>query len=597
VRKVLVLTLAGAGIVLGVVAYRVQIHNLDYTIPVGRSGHLGPFTTPARSWAIVIGAWLFLLAGLVAWTRRPGNRLGPLMAAAGFALLLRQLRYSHDPFLFTTFFVVGELSYWLVAQAVFAYPSGQITDRAERTLIKVGYIVTLVFSVAVLLVYDGTERLRFFDPKPRDSLILVARHGHLAIDIQRAFVIVVWGVLAATAIALLIRKLVRATPRTRRILAPLLVAAMAVALRAVFESVFTFVQRPSAVLYNYLFWWQIAAFIALPIALLAGLLRARLARASVGDLVLELERTPPQGIQEALARALDDPTLEVAFWLPERREFVDSEGQRVQLPVEGAARAVTRLEHGGEPLAALVHDPSLLDEPKLVQGAGAAARLALENARLHADMRAQLAKVQESRVRIVTAADDERRRIERDLHDGAQQRLVALALQLRSAQRQLGGKTDPELDGLISATVDGLQLAVEELRELAHGVHPAILTEDGLAAALDSITARTPLPVSLDVSEERLSPQVEATAYFVACEALANVVKHAHATKASVSARRRNGVLVVQVDDDGIGGARTEDGSGLRGLADRVEALGGRLRIDSPAGGGTRIVGEIPCAS
>jgi signal transduction histidine kinase len=212
-------------------------------------------------------------------------------------------------------------------------------------------------------------------------------------------------------------------------------------------------------------------------------------------------------------------------------------------------------------------------------------------------MRAQLAKVQESRVRIVTAADDERRRIERDLHDGAQQRLVALALQLRSAQRQLDANVDPELDELISSTVDGLQLAVEELRELAHGVHPAILTEDGLAAALDAITARTPLPVTLDVSDDRLSPQVEATAYYVVCEALANVVKHARATRASVSAQRRNGMLVVEVDDDGIGGARPDDGSGLRGLTDRVEALGGRLRIESPVGGGTRIVGEIPCAS
>jgi signal transduction histidine kinase len=376
-----------------------------------------------------------------------------------------------------------------------------------------------------------------------------------------------------------------------------MVAAIAVGLRAVFESVFTWIQRPSAVLYDYLFWWQIAAFIALPLALLAGFLRARLARAGVGDLLLELERTPPQGIREALARALGDPTLDVAFWLPERREFVDAGGQTVDLPADGGSRAVTRLEENGEPLAALVHDASLRDEPKLVRAAGAAARLALENARLHADMRAQLAKVQESRVRIVTAADDERRRIERDLHDGAQQRLVALALQLRSAQRQLDANVDPELDELISSTVDGLQLAVEELRELAHGVHPAILTEDGLAAALDAITARTPLPVTLDVSDDRLSPQVEATAYYVVCEALANVVKHARATRASVSAQRRNGMLVVEVDDDGIGGARPDDGSGLRGLTDRVEALGGRLRIESPVGGGTRIVGEIPCAS
>jgi signal transduction histidine kinase len=582
--KTLRLTLLAAGLALGVIAYRVQIHNL------------GPLTTPARASAIVIGAWLFLIAGLVAWSRRPSNRLGPLMAAAGIALLLRQLRYSHDALLFSVFFVVGELSYWVVAHAVFAYPSGRITDRLERALIKVGYTVTFFFTIAILLLYDGSRPLRFFDPSPRDSLISVGGSGAAAITVQKAFVIVVWGILAVTAIVLLVRKLVVATPRARRILAPLLLAAITVGLRAVFESIFTFAERPSAILYEYLFWWQIAAFIALPVALLAGLLRARLARAGVGDLVLELERTPPQGIRAALSRALNDPTLEVLFWLPERNGFVDAAGRGVELP-KGHNRTVTTLEHDGEPLAALVHDPSLLEEPKLVEAAGAAARLALENARLHAETRAQLEQVRESRVRIVTTADEERRRIERDIHDGAQQRLVALAVQLRSAQRRLQKGSDPEVDRLLAATVAELKLAVEELRELARGVHPAILTEDGLAAALESLVSRIPFPVDLDAAGGRLPAQVEATAYFVACEALANVVKHARASTATVRTVRRNGLLVVEVEDDGIGGAVARNGSGLRGLADRVEALGGRLRVESPAEGGTRIVGEIPCAS
>ena len=577
--KTLRLVLLAAGLALGVIAYRVQIHNLGAT------------TTPARAWAIVIGAWLFLVAGLVAWSRRPSNRLGPLMAAAGIALLLRQLRYSHDAFLFTVFFVVGELSYWVVAHAVFAYPSGRITDRLERALIKVGYTVTFLFTIAIILLYDGSRPLRFFN-SPRDSLIAIGGHGAAAITVQKAFVIVVWGILAVVAIVLLIRKLVLATPRARRIRAPLLLGAITVGLRAVFEGVFTLAHRPSAILYVYLFWWQIAAFIALPLALLAGLLRARLARVGVGDLVLELERTPPQGIRDALSRALDDPTLEVLFWLPERNGFVNAAGSGAELPSEDN-RTITMLEHEGEPLAALVHDPSLLEEPKLVEAAGAAARLALENARLHAETRAQLEQVRESRVRIVTTADDERRRIERDIHDGAQQRLVALAVQLRSAQRRL---RDPEVDSLLAATVKELQVAVEELRELARGVHPAILTEDGLAAALESLVGRIPFPVDLDAAEGRLPAQVEATAYFVACEALANVVKHAQASTAIVRTVRRNGLLVVEVEDDGIGGAAAGNGSGLHGLADRVEALGGRLRIESPAEGGTRIVGEIPCA-
>jgi signal transduction histidine kinase len=574
------IALALAALLLGVTAYQVQVDDF--------------FSPSNRALAIVAVAWAFFAAGLVAWSRRPANRLGPLMLATGFALLLRQLRYDHDPLVFTVCFLLGDLSYALVGHSVLAYPTGRVTDRAERALVKAGYVAVLVFPLAVLLFYDASRPLLFFDPTPRESLLLVAGDADVVEFLQKSFVVVFYGVLASLFIVLIGRRLIRATPRARRILAPLMVGGVAVALRAVFEVVLIFVDRPFA--YDYLFWWQIAAFIALPVALLAGLLQARLARAGVGDLILALERTPPQGIRDALARSLGDPTLTVAFWLPERREFVDSAGMPVELPSDDARRVVTRLEHEGEPLAAFVHDASLLEDPKLLEAAGAAARLALENARLHADLRAQLARVQESRVRIVSATDEERRRIERDLHDGAQQRLVALALQLRSAQRQLES-ADPEVDRLLATSIGELQVAVEELRELARGVHPAILTEEGLAAALESLTSRMPLPIALDASEGRLPPQVEATAYFLVCEALANVVKHARASRATVGARHRDGVLVVEVDDDGIGGARADNGSGLRGLADRVEALGGRLRVESPTGSGTRIVGEIPCAS
>ena len=575
------LLLVLAAIPLGVVAYHVQVHNLD--------------SPPGRAVATVAVAWAFLFAGLVAWSRRPDNRLGPLLIAAAFALLARQLRYSHDAFLFTLFFLLGDLGYALVGHSALAYPSGRVTGRAERALVKAGYAAVIAFPLAILLLHEASGPLLSFDPYPRRSLLLVIGNEHLVTVLQKAYVVVLYGVLLTLFVVLIARKLILATPRMRRILAPLMIAALAIALRALFECVFTFVDRPFA--YNYVFWWQIAAFIALPLALLAGLLRARLARATVGDLVVELEHTPPQGLQDALARALGDPDLEVAFWLPERHEYVDSAGRRAQLPPEGANRVVTKLEHDGEPLAALVHDRSLLDEPQLVEAAGAAARLALENARLHAEMRAQLTKVQESRVRIVAAADEERRRIERDLHDGAQQRLVALALQLRMAQQLLGDHSDPEIDRVLAASVDQLQAAVGELRELARGVHPAVLTEEGLAAALESLASRTPFPVLLETFEGRLPAQVEATAYFVACEALANVVKHAQATTATISAQHRGQMLVIEVEDDGIGGARADNASGLRGLADRVEALAGRLRIESPAGGGTRIVAEIPCAS
>ena len=387
-----------------------------------------------------------------------------------------------------------------------------------------------------------------------------------------------------------------ATPRLRRVLAPLLLAAVLAALRAISEFAFTFVSPPPEFVHR-LYWWQVAGQILLPVALLAGLLRARLARAHIGDLLLELDSTPPDGIRDALARHLGDASLELVFWLPERGAYVDGNGVTVELPLPGAGRSVTAIAHDGEPVAAILHDPSLDEEPELVRSAGTAARFALENARLHAEVRAQLVQVQESRRRIVAAGDEQRRRIERDIHDGAQQRLVALALELRATQRRLGARVDPDVERVLSGAVEELQVAVSELRELARGVHPAILSEEGLAGALESLAARTPLEVTVAAAPpERLPPEIEAAAYFVACEALANAVKHADASRVTISAVHADDSLRVEVADDGRGGANSA-GSGLRGLADRLEAHGGRLTVASPAGGGTRVVGELPCAS
>jgi signal transduction histidine kinase len=569
------LVLLGAGLAFGIVAYRVQTH----------AHH-----DSQQSLAIVLVGWAFLVAGLVAWWRRPAIRMGALMMLAAFALLTRQLRYSDDAVVFTVFFALGDIGYAVVGHCALAYPSGRVTDRAERALVVVGYAAAAIFPPLAVLFHGANQPLLEYAELPPKSVLLVSANAHVVEILQKTEIVIFFGVLATLFVVLVGRRLWRATPRMRRILTPLLLAGIAVGLRAVFECVFTFIDRPFAS--DYLFWWQNAASIALPIALLAGLLRARLARAGVGDLVLELEHARPQELRDALARSLGDPTLEVAFWLPERGTYADAAGQPVEFPHAGK-RAVTPLEHEGEPLAAIVHDPSLLEEPKLIRAAGAAARLALENAQLQAETRAQLAQVKESRVRIVTAADEERRRIERDLHDGAQQRLAALALQLRSAQRQ----ADPAVDALLESAVAELQAANEELRELVRGVYPAILTEEGLAAALESLALRNPFPIDLDVLEDRFAAQVEATAYFVACEGLANVAKHAEASKASVCISRGNGLLAVEVADDGVGGARPLEGSGLSGLTDRVEALGGRLLVRSPPGKGTQVVAEIPCES
>jgi signal transduction histidine kinase len=584
VNRLVTAALAASGVVLGVLAYRVQMDNLLEQ------------TTTLRAFASVAAAWSFLVAGLVAWRRRPGNRLGPLMVATCFALLCRQFRYSGDPLAFTVFFALGEVAWALVAHVALAYPGGRVTDRLERWFLVVAYTVALAFPFAILLLYDGTEGLRYLGTAPAESLILLHGNGDAVRVLQDTFGVIAYGGLAVVFILLVARKLLLATPRARRILAPLLIAAVAAAAWALLNGLLTFATTPPPVIHD-LFWWQVLGLIALPLALLWGLLRERLARAHVGDLVVSLERASPDELRDELARTLDDPTLEVAFWLPERFEYVDAEGRRVELPEQSATRAVTKIEQDGEPLAALVHDPTLLEEPKLVEAVAAAARLALRNARLHAEVSAQLAKVKESRSRLVAAADEERRRIERDIHDGAQQRLVALALELRSAQRRLGDDVDPELEELLASAANELQVAVDELRELAQGIHPGVLVQGGLAAALEALARRSPVPVTVDSTQERLSPEVEGTAYFVASEALANVAKHARATKAAVRVARFEDVLVVEVEDDGVGGAASRNGSGLRGLADRVEALGGLLRVESAPGSGTRVVGEIPCAS
>jgi signal transduction histidine kinase len=333
---------------------------------------------------------------------------------------------------------------------------------------------------------------------------------------------------------------------------------------------------------------RVSAF-ALPVAIFAGIAAIRRRRGPVGDLVVELGSARPGEVRAALARTLGDPSLELALWLPERGEFVDEQGARVEVGEAGPGRAVTMIGPPQEPLAALVHDEGLVDQRPLLEAAGSAGRLALENTRLQAELRAQLAELRASRARLV--ADAERRRLERDLHDGAQQRLLALGLALALLRDDHG---DPQL--LDEAEAE-LQLALRELRDLARGIHPAILTEQGLAPAVRSLTDRAPLPITTRIADGRFTQAIESAAYFVIAEALANVAKHADAGSASVSVARANGHLLIEVRDDGRGGAAARLGGGLEGLADRVGALSGRLTIESADAAGTIVRADIPCAS
>ena len=315
----------------------------------------------------------------------------------------------------------------------------------------------------------------------------------------------------------------------------------------------------------------------------------------IADFLEELRagRAAPEDVEALLRDLLSDPDLELLFFLPESELYVDVRGASAREVDEDDRRRVP-IERGGEPLGLVLHSRGVAQRlllPRLVEAGG----LAIEIARLRVGLRRQLAEVEASRARIVTAADAERRRIERDLHDGAQQRLVTIGLALRHAQHELGSSPE-RARATLDAAVDEVAVAVDELRELARGLPPSQL-DRGLAPALRELARRAPIRVTVAAPRERFHRDLEAAAYFIGCEGLTNAVKHARATAIGLSAERRNGNLVVRVSDDGVGGASPELGSGLSGLADRVAALGGTLHIESAADAGTTLTAELPGAS
>jgi signal transduction histidine kinase len=303
-------------------------------------------------------------------------------------------------------------------------------------------------------------------------------------------------------------------------------------------------------------------------------------------------RVPSGPVREMLAESLGDRSVAIAYWLADREIFVDEAGRPVALPEPGSGRAWTAVEEDGRRVAAIVHDAALDTSAELVHAAAAASSLAIDNERLKADLRARVEDLRVSRLRIVEAADEARRRIERDLHDGAQQQLLALALELRVLRSSI---SDPEAGPLVDGLAVRLEAALRELRELARGIHPAILTRSGLEPAISALAERAPVPVRVHMAlDGRLTPAVEAAAYFVVAEALTNVARYAHAPEAVVELRRDGDSIVVLVADDGVGGADLSAGSGLRGLQDRLAVVDGVLVIDSPPGAGTRLEARIP---
>ena len=310
---------------------------------------------------------------------------------------------------------------------------------------------------------------------------------------------------------------------------------------------------------------------------------------------LRAGRAAPEEVEAVVRQALSDPQLELLFFLPESELYVEARG--VQVPdIPGDGRERVPVERGGQPLGLVLHNPAAQENPTLLRKVIEAAGLALEIARLHVALRRQLAEVEASRSRIVAAGNEERRRLERDLHDGAQQRLVSIGLALRHAQHELSTSSPERASLTLDGALAEIALSIDELRELARGLPPAQL-DAGLGPALRELARRAPLRVEVRTPRERFDRGLETAAYFIACEGLTNAVKHADASKIVLSAGRENEKLVVSVTDDGAGGATPIPGSGLSGLADRVAAHGGSLRIESDLGAGTTLIAELPCAS
>ncbi len=540
-----------------------------------------------------LGGLAFLGAGLVALDRRPASRIGTLMIAYAAVAYLGNwgnLQVAVVPLIGLAGQQFGGT---IIAHSALSYPTGRLRTSFERVVIGIIYGVGAATAAVIALAFDpradGCVRCAWEPaPFPSRAAVLTA----LLVNQRAGF-----GLVLAFLAAVWLRWR-RSTPAERRALTPLWVGIGIVGvayLMGAFAS-----PDPSADSFAYLVWeLQSVLQISLPLVFLWGLLSARLARSAVGDLVVELERPlRPGELRTLLARTLGDPSLELLYALQSQDRWVDADGRPGELPAGpdgggGGRASVTVTDRAGMPLAALIHDPAL--DQGLVRPVAAAAGIRIENERLHADVRAQLDEVRASRQRIAEAGDRERRRVERNLHDGAQQRLATLALSLAMLHDR--ASADPPLAESIERTSAELRQAIAELRELARGIHPAILTEEGLPAAVESLADRSSVPVHVHADfDGRLAEPVEAVGYFVVSESIANVVKYSGAGAARVELSRRDGILLVEVTDDGVGGADAGRGTGLRGLEDRVAAVRGTFSVQSPPGGGTRVSAEIPCA-
>lgn len=481
---------------------------------------------------------VLIVCGLVGWERRPASRVGLLMVLTGFSWFAGNLVPA------AVFLHRGPLTHLLLG-----YPTGRIRDPFTIATVVLAYLAAVVAPIA------GDDTL---------ALGLAALIAVTAAHVFR-----------------------RASGPARRASRSALAAALAFAGILAGGSVQRLAgwDAESAVLYAY-----DAVVVAVVVLLFVNLMFGRWTEATVADLVVGLGEREGTSLRDQLARALGDPSLVVGYWIAEQGSYVDDAGRHVELPSPGGDRSVTEIADRAGRVAVLIHDALAIDDPGLVDGVAAVARLAVVNARLQADVRARVDELTASRRRIVEAGDAQGRELARELAEGPERRLDVVAQLLDDASGQLTG---PERDGLTDVQHE-LRNARAELRNFAQGIRPLSLSAGGLAVAVPLLTERVPIPVSLSVKVGRLPPAVEAAAYFVCSEALTNVAKHASATSASIVIGLRDGEVGVEISDNGVGGADPSHGSGLRGLSDRVEALGGELTVQRPEVEGTKVTAVIP---
>lgn len=551
-------------------------------------GGLGPAVLVVRS----VTGGVFIAAGAVTWVRAGSGRLGTLFLLAGVAMCLINVGLWPGPVATTVRVLTGGYAPFgaLLGHLLLAYPSGRLATRLERVAVSLLYAVTGLYMLGQFAVGDSTGQ-RYCAPVDCSGIAPVWVRSDVA---ERALS---WGlfltypwVLALVVVALA-RRWLRSAPTARRTLRPAMVSmagACGLGLTSVVIRGFRLDGDGTVRVILAAVWGVGVAGVA--VGLLLGVLRSQMAVYGLGELVSGMGGTSSSAqVQAVLRRLLRDPSAQLLSADADEWVYWDVDGQSVH-PAPGR----TWLLIGDPPGGAVVYDAAATPDADLLHAVVSALHLLLDNARLRHRLEQQLLEVRASRARIVAAGDDERRRVERDLHDGAQQHLIGSALTVRLARQSV--RTAPQqAEELLLRAEDQLRTALHEIRDLARGLHPAILTDAGVGAAVESLSQRLPLQVLVSGGlTDRYPAVAETAAYFVVCEALVNAVKHAQVSEAHVTLSPTPAGLVVEVVDHGLGGADAGSGSGLRGLSDRLDAVGGVLTVETTRGVGTAVRAVIP---